>query len=638
MKQLLFTVLILSVFLKQFAVFSQISIPNNYKNITDTATITELLQILEKFRYTQPDSFIYYIEITEHLSLQTNSKLHLIKSLIAKGGYYFRKGESQKALEVYNSSKRLAQEINNEDYISESDIGISAAYLLLAYYPLAEKHLIDALKYYEKTKNKKGIGGACLNMTFIKLEQKDYEHAKHYGELAYKNYLASDYKVGIARALANLCDINMNLGNYPIALEYGNKALYYTQLSNQPSLNSLIFQNIAGVYLKQNQLDSAQYYYKRSIDEAKIWGDTYVICRSKLGVANGYASQNNFKMALSIAMESYVLAEHENLIQLKAEAAQEIALYFSILGDYKKAFEYKIIASDINDSLFNKEKYKVQNEIEAIYQTQKKEETITSLSKEKEIAELKNQQSNYYIFSLLAMLIVTTSTGLLFFRYNKLNASRKTIEIEQRLLRSQMNPHFIFNAISCIQEFIMDKNPLEASSYLSNFAKLMRSILNNSSREFIPLDEEIETLEHYLKLQKLRFPNKLEYEIIVDEAIEPSQLLIPPMLTQPFIENAVNHGIAKLVNGVGILKIEFYMQKSTLILKIEDNGVGIQKKEGQKDKNHTSMATKITQTRIENFKKSYKKEVCFKIENRLNEKKQIEGTLILFQLPNKLVS
>jgi len=633
MKQLVFKVLILSIFLKQFAGYSQNSIPENYKNITDTAEITRLLHLSEKFRYTQPDSFIYYIEITEQISLQTKSKLHLIRSLIAKGGYYFRKGESQKALEVYNTSKQLAQEINNEDYISESDIGISAAYLLLAYYPLAEKHLIDALKYYEKTKNGKGIGGACLNMTFIKLEQKDYEDANHYGELAYKNYLASDYKVGIARALANLCGINTTLGNYQIALEYGNKALYYTQLSNQQSLNSLIYQNIAGVYLAQNQLDSAQYYYERSISDAKNWGDTYVICRSKLGVANGYASQNNFKMALSIAQESFVLADHENLIQLKAEAAQEIALYLSKIGNYKKAFEYKIIASDINDSLFNKEKYKVQNEIEAIYQSQKKEETIANLASEKEIEVLKNKQSGYYIVGLIVLLIILAMSGTLIYRNNKNKSMRNTVELEQRLLRSQMNPHFIFNAISCIQEFVMAKNPLEANSYLSNFAKLMRSILNNSNKELISLDEEIETLEHYLKLQKLRFQDKLEYEIIVDDQLDKEEICIPPMLAQPFIENAVNHGIAKTKDGKGRVKIEFLLKGNSLVLRIEDDGVGLGSNENYNNSNHKSMATNITKSRIANFKKSYKKEVRFEIKNKKNENSASKGVEVLFVLP-----
>ncbi|MDF1546836.1 MAG: histidine kinase, partial [Bacteroidales bacterium] len=591
------------------------------------------LKSAEKFRYSQPDSFIYFIEIAWQISFKLNSKIHLIKSLIAKGGYYLRKGESQKALETYTTSKQMAQELNHEDYINESDIGISASYLFLAYYPLAEIHLIDALKYYEKTKNDRGIGDACLNMTFIKLEQKEYKQALVYAELAYKHYQLNDYKVGIARALVNLCDINMNLDNLQDALEYGRKAFDYTKLSNQPSLNSLIYQNIAAIYTKLSMEDSVQYYFQRSIDEAKIWGDAYVVCRSKFGLADRYARQYNFKKALKVTLESFFLAEQEKFVQLKSEAAQRIAVYYSKSGNFKKAFEYKMIASDITDSLFNEEKYKVQNEIEAIYQTQKKEEKISSLSKEKEIAELKNQKSNYYIFSLMALLLIISLSSLLIVRYNKLNAHRKSIELEQRLLRSQMNPHFIFNAISCIQEFIMDKNPLEASSYLSSFAKLMRSILNNSSREFISLAEEIETLEHYLKLQHLRFAQKFEYKIVVDDKLDAEELLIPPMLAQPFIENAINHGIAKMKDNEGKVEVEFQLNGNFLLLSVTDNGFGFDDKPKQTD--HVSMAIQITRNRINNFKKTYKQDVNFEIMKLADENKALSGIKVIFMLPLK---
>jgi hypothetical protein len=633
MKHLFLKVLILIVFIGKYAGYSQVELPDNYRDIKDTASITKLLKSAEKFRYSQPDSFIYFIEIARQISFKLNSKIHLIKSLIAKGGYYLRKGESQKALETYTTSKQMAQELIHEDYINESDIGISASYLFLAYYPLAEKHLIDALKYYEKTKNDRGIGDACLNMTFIKLEQKEYKQALVYAELAYKHYQLNDYKVGIARALVNLCDINMNLDNLQDALKYSCKAFDYTKLSNQPSLNSLIYQNIAAIYIKLSMEDSVQYYFQRSIDEAKIWGDAYVVCRSKFGLADRYARQNDFKKALKVTLESFSLAEQEQFVQLKSEAAQRIAIYYSKSGNFKKAFEYKMIASDITDSLFNEEKYKVQNEIEAIYQTHKKEEKISSLSKEKEIAELKNQKSNYYIFSLMALLLIISLSSLLIVRYNKLNARRKSIELEQRLLRSQMNPHFIFNAISCIQEFIMDKNPLEANSYLSSFAKLMRSILNNSSREFISLAEEIETLEHYLKLQHLRFSQKFEYKIIVDDKLDIDELLIPPMLAQPFIENAINHGIAKVKKNEGRVSVEFQMNGNFLLLSVTDNGIGLDDKPKQSD--HVSMATQITRNRINNFKKTYKQAVHFEIIKLEEENKTITGVKVIFLLPLK---
>ena len=199
------------------------------------------------------------------------------------------------------------------------------------------------------------------------------------------------------------------------------------------------------------------------------------------------------------------------------------------------------------------------------------------------------------------------------------------------MLRVQMNPHFIFNAISCIQEYIVLKNPLEASSYLADFARLMRSILNNSTREYITLAEEVETLEHYLKLQQLRFPDKLKYTVSVDEGIDSEELLIPPMLAQPFIENAVNHGVAKRDEGAGEIRVGFVQTGENLVLTVTDNGVGIQQSE-QKN-GHVSMATQITNSRIANLKKAGRKRVDFTITNLADRHHGASGVEVVFQLP-----
>ncbi len=454
--------------------------------------------------------------------------------------------------------------------------------------------------------------------------------------LAYKYFLEADDKTGLARALLNLGETSHKLGNYRKSIEYGKEALFYNNLSNQLAMNGIVYLNIGNTYLKQNKLDSAVNYYELSMSSTKKWGNSFNLAKSKQGLAKVYAQKNDFLKAIKHAIESYQIADKTTLSQVKAEAANLLAIYYSKLGDYKKAVSFKNIEAEINDSIFNEEKYKVQNEMEAMYQSQKKEQQITTLSKEKEIEVLKNQQSKYYIFSLIGLLIVLSAVGVLIFRNNRLNAKRNAIELEQRLLRSQMNPHFIFNAISCIQEYIMDKKPLEAGSYLSNFAKLMRSILNNSATEFISVEDEIETLKHYLQLQQMRFPDKLEYEIIAPENMEVDELAIPPMLAQPFIENAIKHGIAKKESGTGKVTIEFAENKGSILLNIQDDGVGIDAMKTIKDRKHKSMATQITQNRISNFKNAYKKKVNFEIGNVMNEKMEVKGTKVSFVLPKKM--
>jgi tetratricopeptide (TPR) repeat protein len=612
---------------------SQIKLTVKYLTIQDTSEIIHLLKSAKTLQHSNPDSFLLLVEAAESASIKLKSKPHLMKSLLFKAGYYLEQGKFQKSIEVYQSGRELANELKDEFCIAIANVGISSAYLYLAYYPLAEKHLIEALAYYDKFSNHEGIGNVYLNRTFIKVEQKEYDLALKFSELAYHHYKLAENGIGTARVLSNLCDIHYNLKNYTRAIDYGKEALLQSTLTNQLSLKALIYMNIGESFSALNLNDSALHYFRLSLVAGKQWDESYVLAKCYLGLAALDAKKNNFTAALEKTRKSFHIADQSKLASLKAEISGMMASYYAKTGNFRQAYHYKSIESQIRDSLFNGEKFKVINEIEAIYQNQKKEEIIEALSSEKEIEMLKNQQSKYYIFGLVVFLLFITAGGLLLLRYVRINARHQTIELEQRLLRSQMNPHFIFNAISCIQEYVMHKNPLEASFYLSNFAKLMRSILNNSSKELISLDEEIETLENYLKLQELRFPNKFEYTIQVDDKLETEDLFIPPMLSQPFIENAIQHGVAKLKQEKGKICIQFEVSEGSLLLSITDNGPGLS--DVITHSNHVSMATLITKRRINNFKKKYKQLVHFAIIDLESENKGLSGVKVVFKLPVK---
>ncbi|MFT4567435.1 MAG: sensor histidine kinase YesM [Saprospiraceae bacterium] len=163
--------------------------------------------------------------------------------------------------------------------------------------------------------------------------------------------------------------------------------------------------------------------------------------------------------------------------------------------------------------------------------------------------------------------------------YLYMNRRRLTIEqqkdkIEQKSLRSQMNPNFIFNAISSIHNYLYDKNDLKiALTYMSQFGELMRQILENSREEFMPISEEIETLRNYLELQQLRYSNSFGYEFIIDEDIDTHGLMVLPLIAQPFVENSIEHGMIYRIEN-GIVKIKFSNIKDKLEISIEDNGIG----------------------------------------------------------------
>ena len=239
---------------------------------------------------------------------------------------------------------------------------------------------------------------------------------------------------------------------------------------------------------------------------------------------------------------------------------------------------------------------------------------------------------------LEVLLFVMIVIFIIKYREKKIIEKTQFQLLEQKLLRSQMNPHFIFNSLSSIQSFIFENNPLEAGSYLSRFAELIRSILYNSREEFITIEKEIKTLENYLELQQLRYNKKFDYILDVDPLIEADLIQIPPMLAQPFIENAVEHGI-KHLEGRGLITITFTLksENNSIMLIVEDNGIGLdaaKKQKNEKRKSHTSLATVIANERIDIFNKGKrKKQFIMEIEEVKGSDGIVNGTKVKFVIP-----
>jgi len=184
----------------------------------------------------------------------------------------------------------------------------------------------------------------------------------------------------------------------------------------------------------------------------------------------------------------------------------------------------------------------------------------------------------------------------------KAEFSRKISESELKALRAQMNPHFMFNAINSIQNFVLKNDSKSAQKYLTKFARLIRSVLENSKYELVWLNKEVEALELYVELEALRSSFSFDYEIVLEDSLSAENLFIPPMIIQPYIENAILHGITPLSDRKGLLTIKFSKEGSVLKCIIDDNGIGRKKAKEIKERkmlSHQSMGMNVTQDRID---------------------------------------
>jgi len=214
--------------------------------------------------------------------------------------------------------------------------------------------------------------------------------------------------------------------------------------------------------------------------------------------------------------------------------------------------------------------------------------------------------------------------------------SERMMEMEHTALQAQMNPHFIFNCLNSIQQYIFDQDIFAANKYISGFAKLIRATLQNSSKPFISLPDEISYLSGYLSLEKLRFKEKMDYSIEVDQEINDETCIIPPMLIQPYVENSMRHGLRHKAEGKGFITIKFRKVGDRLLVTVEDNGIGRKKAGSFKTREHIEYQSKgmsLTADRIRMMNAKYNDSILIDVIDLEDDTGRPTGTRVVMEFP-----
>ncbi|MEL6539112.1 MAG: histidine kinase, partial [Bacteroidota bacterium] len=262
----------------------------------------------------------------------------------------------------------------------------------------------------------------------------------------------------------------------------------------------------------------------------------------------------------------------------------------------------------------------------AQHETEKKEQAITSLTQENAIQDLQLKQQRLGLLGGGIVTLLVISLGWVILRQRNLKAQQIQWNLERNLLRTQMNPHFIFNSLASIQSFVLRKDNKKAVLYLAKFGELTRDILEASRQDFVPLEQEIRMVSNYVALEQARFGKTLNLEIDIGD-LDAENITIPPMLIQPFLENSIQHGSATRDQGDIHLKISEKDNKLKVI--VEDNGTGLA--EGAMNSNK-SLAIKITRERLQHIHQGGGK-VLLQVTNRKDPEGHILGVRVQFELP-----
>ena len=405
---------------------------------------------------------------------------------------------------------------------------------------------------------------------------------------------------------------------------------------------------LAEYYLARQNYDTALLYFKGLYDDLKQGGEGHIYMYSMLGMGRVYLARKDFRKALYYGHEVLGLARRKNAKLNIRDASQLLYAAYNELKLPGRALDYYKQYVEMKDSIvtdqFKGRLYAFKRSAE----DEKQLAQIKLLEKEKMLSQ-QNLGANQLLRNILiGGILILIALGIIVFRNTALKRKNEKLqneriqtdlqhrasELEMQALRAQMNPHFIFNCLSSINRFILKNEADNASDYLIRFSRLIRLVLINSQKPLILLTEEVEMLRLYIEMEQLRFKDAFGYSISYTNKLEPGNVLIPPLLLQPFCENAIWHGLMHK-EGHGRLTIDFEMQKGLLLCTITDDGVGRTKAAaitGYAGEKIKSLGLKLTTERLALFNEEKSVQTFYEIEDVLDERGYISGTKVLLKI------
>jgi len=512
--------------------------------------------------------------------------------------------DDNKAFALAQLSLKKSKDTQNLKWIAFSFNRLGSMHDVKGQPDSATFYFLKGLKILEELQNKPGLAAIYQNMGVMHYYQKDFDKAIE----NYQKALLLRQQTGelnyVAQLFNNMGSVMRRKKEYDSAIVYYLKALDIKKgLSDKQSLASSLM-NISVAYQYKADFNSAIDYVNKAIALCKETKNDYDLASCHIGLGEIFLKLKKTKEAKEQAELALSLAQKLNSNELLFNTYEEMALCDTLAGDHKSAFLHYIDAMYYKDQVYSKEKSEAVSRMQTFYETEKKDGEIKLLNADNEI---KEKQQKYLLAILFLSLFLWAVALWAFFNKQKANRvlRKQKAEIENKTeqlknqaaqiarLSSQMNPHFLFNALNSLQKFVLQKEEARTLDYINQLSSLMRLTLNNSTREYISISDEINYLALYLAFEKNLLGTDLTYTFETDE-IDKNNLLIPPMLIQPLVENAVKHGLSGKP-GEKLLLVQFETKNGILKITVRDNGTG---RVRTKNSNHQSKALDITRSRL----------------------------------------
>ncbi len=526
--------------------------------------------------------------------------------------------------------------------------GQGSTYLQLQEYQLA----LDRFQLLLKSDNTiEGQFYSFLNISEVYFQQGNYETALSYAERAEKILGRRKVRSNNQEILNQKAKIYARMNELDKAQEAFKQGNYTDEddedfanaVTVNPSSQEIAQEEITKNLRSQNRYEEEIDFRSQNIQQKISTNNLTKLSKEKVELGELYIETGESMMAINELVEASFIADTSGNFADQSIAYLSLAEAFKNMGDKINAIEYYDKYSIASQKLVHEKDSQLASRSEIIRKQKLIEEQVKDLTIGEQSYQLQETRDSLeqsmitrqrlIIYGLCFILLIIIVTS--FFIYKNAQASKLANQLlALKSLRSQMNPHFIFNALNSVNQFISQNDERAANKFLAEFSKLMRLVLDHSHEDFITLSQEKEIISLYLKLEQYRFREKFDYSLSIDENIELDTINIPPMLIQPYIENAVWHGL-RYKKEYGHLSINIRNENHHLVATIEDDGIGrknSQKLKTENQKLHNSRGIKNIEERLKILNKVYKTNYRIQVEDI--DKQSHEGTRVTIHIPN----
>jgi len=534
---------------------------------------------------------------------------------------FIDKGEYSKAEDYFDRARKLYVKNNNKEKIAYIEREIAKVQELQDNLNAAIVSYKNASRLSQDNLLKEINNNDAQRLQNISNPQKQSTYIQKNIDLL--NTVPTDNDEDRAIAFSQMAQVNVEMDNKEEAVSNLQSAL---EVSQKPSQSIQMKREIANIYASKDDIDKAIEVNEQILEEAEQTQDTKVQIEQLRTLSSNYAEKQQLSKSIASLQQAYQLALQEgNTLEAKNSLELLVTKYQKENNNKKALAVYADFISKL-EPLVKSDSTLIDEKAFLVH-----EEKIAQLERERELKDelIRKKNITNYILIVSIVLIFISLIIIVKVLYSVMMKNKK---IALQSLRREMNPHFIFNSLNSVNQFIAQNNELEANKYLTSYSRLMRNMMENSNKDFTPLSTELEQLKEYLDLEYMRFHDKFTYQINMDENID-TDVLIPNMLIQPQLENAIWHGL-RYRESKGILQLNITQKDNNIYVVIDDNGIGLQKSKELKTKHqkvHQSRGLSNTIERIQLLNSLYNCKITMNIKDKQDE----EGVIVSYCFPIK---